>query len=88
MVIRKRKMQTHIYAPRKKIMDQDRALLDRGHPVQYVYNELLDESASPLKSKFQSLEPHDKRQIYSKNSKRKRQMKANMTIIFPTSFIS
>ena len=52
MGIRKRKMQTRIYASRKKRMDQDRALLTEGHPVQYVYDNLLDESASPLKSKF------------------------------------
>ena len=45
-------MQTRIYASRKKRMDQDRALLTEGHAVQYVYDNLLDKSVSPLKTKF------------------------------------
>ena len=49
----------------QKTMDQERALLAEGHPVQYIYDRLLDESGGPLKSKSQSSEPHDKRQIYS-----------------------
>ena len=57
----------------QKTMDRERALLAEGHPVQYVYDKLLDESGGPLKSKSQSSEPRDKRQIYSQNAKRKRQ---------------
>ena len=45
-------MQTRIYASRKKRTDQDRALLAEGLTLQYVYDNLLEESASPLKSKF------------------------------------
>ena len=52
-------------------MDREGALLAEGHPVQYIYDKLLDESDGPLKSKFQSSEPRDKRQIYSQNAKRK-----------------
>ena len=55
----------------QKTMDQERALLSEGHPVQYVYNKLLDESGGPLKSNSQLSEPCDKRQIYSQNAKRK-----------------
>ena len=55
----------------QKIMDRERALLAAGHPVQYVYDKLLDESSGLLKSKSQSSEPRDKRQIYIQNAKRK-----------------
>ena len=54
-------------------MDRKGALLAEGHPVQYIYDKLLDESDGPLKSKFQSSEPRDKRQIYSQNAKRKQE---------------
>ena len=37
-----------------------------------IYHNLL-ESGGPLKSKSQSSEPHDKRQIYRQNAERKHQ---------------
>ena len=52
-------------------MDQERALLAEGNPVQYIYDKLLDESGGPLKWKSQSSEPCDKRQLYSQNAKKK-----------------
>ena len=55
----------------QKTMDRERALLAERNPMQYVYYKLLDESDGPLKSKSQSSEPRDKRQIYSQNAKRK-----------------
>ena len=57
----------------QKTMDGGRDLLAARHPVQYVYNKLLDESGGPLKSKSQWSEPRDKRQIYIQNAKGKRQ---------------
>ena len=57
----------------QKTMDRERALLAEGHPVQYVHDKLLDESGGPFKSKSQSSEHRDKRQIYSQNAKTKRQ---------------
>ena len=57
----------------QKTIDQEKALLVEGHPVQYIYNKLLHESRGPLKSKSQSSEPCDKSQSYSQNAKRKHQ---------------
>ena len=48
-----------------------RALLAEGHPVQYIYDKLLDESGGLLKSKSKSSEPRGKRQIYSQIAKRR-----------------
>ena len=56
-----------------KTMERERGLLEEGQSVQYVYDKIIEESGGIFKSQSQSLEPRDKRQIYSQKAKRKRQ---------------
>ena len=75
----------------QKTMDRERALLAEGHPVQYVHDKLLDESGGPFKSKSQSSEHRDKRKKSTAKMPKqnvREMIKANMSMIFPTFFVS